>query len=438
MKLQLIKRLIHMQKLLYLGIGIVILLGCEKNSDFDGDRPDVRLSEKIDGYYQQLSEAPYGWIGYLFPQGGGGYTFKFSFDKKNKVTMYASMNAQLATTPKESSYRIRAAQVPSLYFDTYSYIHLLADPDPRVSGGAAGKGRLSDFEFSIIESSSDTLKLRGNLNGSELLLVRATEAQEDPYMEDVYTYSQQVLAQLERFPTYYNKLSIGGHNLQFMINTALNTVTFRGTNELDSINFYSEYAVSDQGIVLRRPLYMDGQTYAELTDFQIDPVQATASIKIGDKQALVENITAPLVMNTQDANNMYIARYTYFSQSGFTKQGVPDFLQLRNIAGFAGITFVPRRYVDGTDVFYIFYAGGQKYIGPGLRTSVQGNGVIRFHGLLGYDANDAASVTPEIFQKTQTYTQLITSSTGYYVFRTGRNGYDLVNVDDPTLWIRFY
>jgi hypothetical protein len=67
-------------------------------------------------------------------------------------------------------------QQPSLIFDTYSYLHLLADPDPNVNGGRVGAGLSSDFEFYVDSTVADTMKLVGRFNGSKAILTKGKPA----------------------------------------------------------------------------------------------------------------------------------------------------------------------------------------------------------------------------------------------------------------------
>ncbi|HRO71158.1 MAG TPA: DUF4302 domain-containing protein, partial [Chitinophagaceae bacterium] len=66
--------------------------------------------------------------------------------------------------------------------DTYSYLHVLSDPDATVNGGSFGAGLLSDFEFYFDSASADTVRLVGRVNGSRLTLIRATAAEENAYL----------------------------------------------------------------------------------------------------------------------------------------------------------------------------------------------------------------------------------------------------------------
>jgi hypothetical protein len=182
----------QMKKLILILLLFPIILACKKE-EFEGERPDERLSKTLEEYNSLLSEAKYGWKAHLFPKGGRGFGFYFRFNGKNRVNMMGDVALQSGTTSKESSYRLKATVLPSLYFDTYSYIHLLSDPDPEAYSGTPGWGLYSDFEFSFIKVSPDTIRLKGNLLGSEMILVRATQEEQAAYEDgNLNTMRQQV------------------------------------------------------------------------------------------------------------------------------------------------------------------------------------------------------------------------------------------------------
>jgi hypothetical protein len=112
----------------------------------------------------------------VFPGQGGGYGFWFEFSSEGRVVMMADINNDCATEAYESSFRLEAVQRPSLFFDTYSYLHILSDPDPSVSGGVIGEGLQSDFEFAFekVSDNGDTIRLKGNQNATPLVLIKAT------------------------------------------------------------------------------------------------------------------------------------------------------------------------------------------------------------------------------------------------------------------------
>ena len=178
------------QAFIYILIFAVALSGCKKDTEELFDKPaDERISETLTNYQTALAQAP-GWKLFVYPSGlqsrdieVGGLTYYVRFTDANRVTMVSDFTKAMATTPKESGYRLKAVQRPSLIFDTYSYIHVAADPDPQVSGSPdpqPGFGWGTDFDFSFTETTiRDTIKLKGNFNNSDALMIKVTKAEID-------------------------------------------------------------------------------------------------------------------------------------------------------------------------------------------------------------------------------------------------------------------
>lgn len=188
-----------MNKVLFLMIATALLLaGCKKDYDksvFDQSAQD-RTQQMLQNYQATLTSSPYGWLTYIFPAGAGPVTFYFKFDTTNRVVNYCDISASAAKTPLESSYRLQSLQTTTLIFDTYSYLHILADPNPNVAGGTAGQGLKSDFEYYLNSVTDDTIKMVGVKNNVQAVMVRATAAQADAFatgkvggmITDIYTY----------------------------------------------------------------------------------------------------------------------------------------------------------------------------------------------------------------------------------------------------------
>src|SRR5438128_3606289 len=116
---------------------LLILSSCKKDDTRVFDQsPDTRINDALSKYQSALTGSATGWNATIRTGTGGIYHFHFRFNESNRVTMFADINLETATTPKESSYRLKALQTPALIFDTYSYLHILADPDGSVNGGA--------------------------------------------------------------------------------------------------------------------------------------------------------------------------------------------------------------------------------------------------------------------------------------------------------------
>lgn len=169
------------KKLIYILCGVLSVTGCEKMEDnIFPQSPDERLHETLNEYQDILNSSPNGWFLSVNTGLGGGYRFWLSFNSPNRVTMLSDLDYDINSTgesskiPQESSYRIKSLLAPSILFDTYTYLHVLADPQKDLNGGDKGKGLKSDFEFSFIKVDNGKIHLRGNYNSCTAYMEPAT------------------------------------------------------------------------------------------------------------------------------------------------------------------------------------------------------------------------------------------------------------------------
>lgn len=162
---------------------------CNDKELIFGETPDTRMNEFQLALKQELQSAKYGWkaVGTTHTKGNFGYFFRFNPDgKKDRVQMFSDFNATTSKESVEGSYRIMMVNAPILTFETYSYIHMPADPDPSIMGGVNGKGFEADFEFALRRSTADTLFFVGRKYKTELTMVRATKEEEQSYLSNGY------------------------------------------------------------------------------------------------------------------------------------------------------------------------------------------------------------------------------------------------------------
>jgi hypothetical protein len=407
-----------------------VFFSCKK-TDQILDRPDKKLNELRSQYIEQLVGAENGWIGYLFPEGGRGFTFKFEFNNSNRVLTYSALDEKKSLVPMESSYRIAADQVLSLYFDTYSFIHILSDPDDFVNGGFRGAGLISDFEFSILDFKSDTIKLKGNHNGSELILIRANKNQGKDYINKAFKFNNS-LESINHFPYYYKLIKHQGKDIQFAINTDTNTISFYYDSN-GFKQFTTEYAVAENGIILRNPFQLDGLTINRLYKFNLDPTEGKGSFFIEENKNLeIFNSPTPVVIDKDAARRLYLNNYQYTSPNGFTINGKIDGTNLKRFPGYVGTYFIPRRYLDPLDAVYITFLYGASYVGPLFNTSYNIDGKIVFKEFMpvtGFDPEDNLATLEE-------FNKVWFDPAGFYAYQTGTNFYDMVSIKDGKTWIR--
>ncbi|WFB65113.1 DUF4302 domain-containing protein [Sphingobacterium sp. WM] len=420
-------------KLLIFSVFLFVFFSCKKD-DLDFNRPDQKMEKLKTEYEKQLISAKNGWIAYLFPKGGGGYTFKFNFNENNRVKSGFSVFEDYAKNLIESSYRISVDQLISLNFDTYSYIHYLADPDPYINGGNPGEGLISDFEFSFIRVTTDTIFLRGNHNESDMMLIRAKDNQSEKFLLDVYNNQLKVDA-FNTMKGYYNKLTVNGQTHTIAINTSTNTVGFYYEEDGVLKHHNSYFVFTDKGILLKDPLKTKNLSISEISEIVPKPLENKISLKINLKDTyIVENGNKPIFIDNDAPKRMVLANRRYFSGTGFTLNGKIDAFGIRNFTQFSALLFIPRLYLDPLDAFYFVYDNSSFFLGPIFNSIYSNDGKLKFkiYYLLNGINPDEKSETIARNTAIQWF-----EKEGYYVFQIGPGSYDLVSVKDGTSWIRF-
>jgi hypothetical protein len=252
------------------------LAGCNKKTDeVFSETPDARLEKALQAYKNALMQAP-GWKLFVYPEGlqsldieVGGLTYYIQFPDSNRVNMVSDFNVEMATVPKESGYHLKATQRPSVVFDTYSYIHVAADPDETVSfspaqSGGYGWGTDFDFAFRDAEPRGDTLFLEGNFNHSDAYMIKATAEE----MQQAFNGRLgQIVENTNDFSSdnsflFFNasdnsKIGVTFNTFLFRIN-----FTYLGNGQLLSTSV--PYSHTTYGVHFKTPVSIGGYTFQDM------------------------------------------------------------------------------------------------------------------------------------------------------------------------------
>lgn len=229
-----------MKNFLYIFFAMLALMlwGCKKDGItlIDDKKPEARVAEQLAYYEKTITGSDKGWMAYVYPAGTstyprGGYTFYMKFGIDGRVAMYSDYTTGTLAAKKESAYSVQITGRPSLNFDTFNYIHLLADPNTDVNGGEAGRGYYSDFEFGFKQVYADSVVFEGNLYKSKMVLRKATDA-------DLTALAQQtfinVKKDIENYallnPFLYVNQVPGTNNTTVVFNMATRMLTFNWKN----------------------------------------------------------------------------------------------------------------------------------------------------------------------------------------------------------------
>jgi hypothetical protein len=274
----------------------------KKVDDIFPETPDERLAKVLTAYKEALMSAP-GWKLFVYPKGlesqdieVGGLTFYVTFPDSNRTVMVGSFNNVTADEPKESSWHLKATQRPSLVFDTYSYIHIAADPDETVSFSPTqqgGYGWGSDYDFSFRDAEpGDTLFLEGNFNQSEALMVRASAEEIDAAFNKQLKHIVEVTGNLPKTTSflYFNasdnsKIGVTFNNFLFRIN-----FVFLNSGVVQTVSV--PFSHTTYGVHFKAPLTIGGYTFQDL---YWDDVVDRYYINSGSVRIDINNSATPLI-----------------------------------------------------------------------------------------------------------------------------------------------
>jgi hypothetical protein len=282
---------------------LIALAGCVKKVDnIFPETPDERLQKVLTAYKETLMGAP-GWKLFAYPKGlesegieVGGLTYYITFPDSNRTVMVGDFNAVTADVPKESSWHLKATQRPSLVFDTYSYIHIAADPDETVSFSPiqqGGYGWGSDYDFSFEDAEpGDTLFLEGNFNQSQAFMLKATTEEIDAAFNGQLKHIVEVTKNLPKTTSFLyfdasdnNKIGITFNNFLFRLN-----FVYLNSGELQT--FSVPFSHTTYGIHFKSPVTVGGYTFQDLYwDEAVDRYY----INTGSGRVDINNSSTPLI-----------------------------------------------------------------------------------------------------------------------------------------------
>jgi hypothetical protein len=270
---------------------VLITTSCKKDDDvriFDKSA-DARLSEVLQRYSDALTNAPYGWKATIYPA-AGGYVFYFDFEKDGTVTSVSDINLAAAGASLKSTYRLKALQQPSLLFDTYTHLHVLADPDGSINGGNDGEGLLSDFEFAIDSVSTDQVYLKGTVHGTVVRLVAATEAEQKSYTSgELATSISRTIDYLNANQNPYLE-SDQRRPVGIDINRKIFTLVSVGVNgQIQEQNVI--FTFTARGILFREPITYGNITFQELL---WDVQEKNYYVLVGTQKVFLKNASGPV------------------------------------------------------------------------------------------------------------------------------------------------
>jgi hypothetical protein len=448
-------RYLNTKKLfLYLVVLLAAFASCKKEDATAFDQsPDERINATISKYQSLLSGAQHGWKGVVQPAGGGAYSFYIKFNDANRVVMYSDFDSSTATTPRESSYRLKALQQPSLIFDTYSYLHLLSDPNENTTtiqsnvnglrGGTLGLGLQSDFEFAIDTATADSIRLIGRQHGTKALLIKATQQEATAYANRQLATALLQLQNLNKILFYFKRLTVGGKVYDLSINDNTKTIVFTwvdgsGITRTFNTNYY--YTVS--GIQFLSPFDDGTQTITGFTAINWNATASTFDVTVNNNPGTIAGVNNPIAVDKEAPGRWYNYAVSnggsyWISEDGFHVNGVDDAYNIKSLKentwSYFYLIYWPQ-FGSNYDLFAPVFINAAKdtidlFYGTAPRQptiTADGRAIFKELGTLG----PHPATGPAALSRTQLY-----NASGYYFVQTSATSFDMVSAADARIWI---
>lgn len=415
------------------------MFACKKETDPVFDKsPDERINDTLARYQQVLTTAPYGWKAFVYPAGvpGSVFGFYFSFSEANRVQMFSDFEPASTETMRESSWRLKALQQPCLLFDTYSYLHVLSDPDASQNGGQFGQGLGSDFEFAINGAVGDTVWLTGRLHKSKAILVKATQQDRDGYLQHKINRS---IDSIGAMFTYFHRLTAGSSRYDISINRHLHRVNFTWVSNGKVKQASTGYVYTPGGITLM-PAFTDSTITISSFD-QVKWENGAITFTVNGKAAAITESVTPVAIDAAAPRRWYqraLQNESYWATYyGFHVNGKDDAFGITGLPDYAFLTYYPQIDGPGTTLDLLGFAIAQESgnvisYGPGYGPPTytqDGRIIFNDKGLYGSLPADRTALN-----KTRS---LMADPMGFYLVQTSTLTYDMVSARDGKSWINW-
>lgn len=464
------KRQIIFLYFLITGISVAFF-SCTKtyNDSIDGETVDERLTQALKDYQHVLTAAPFGWkfmqrTNSAYNNGAfdsvvNTFTYYMTFDDKNTVTMYGDFDSLQRTTPRSSTYLIKALQRPTIVFDTRNYIHVPSDPSPTVSQStlSPGLGWGTDFQFEFaqnVDASAlgDTIRLKGMFNRAEGLMVKATQADRDLFASGEYYNRLQEISNLNKVLTYWKRMTINAVTYElgppnFLTKQMnINWVDGNGNLIMKRVAFYYDF---DGAMHFVEPVINGNTSITGLSGFQFDTGTGSVNVRVvgANVNSTIVPATAALKYDSTVAQKWLNQLYLNFngvwvSDKAFHANGIDDACDFKSIPNYQTFWF------GGPSIFGGTSHGICAFVNNDLANTYSyafsppdiANGRVKFTLQLNsgtFTGNSPLARAMSSARQLMYGGAVFNSSQEFYFVATSPDGkaYDMVRYPDATVWI---
>jgi len=437
-------------KFAYICLLALVVASCNKKNDRAfNTTPEERINALLTQYQTQLSGGTYGWKALITNPSGTPYYFFFKFDDKNRVTTYSDFKSEFAGTAKESSYRLKALQQITLLFDTYTYLHVLSDPNPSVAGGTVGEGYSVDFEYYFDNASTDTINLVGRKHACKLQLIRATKAEADALAAGSMKNAMALSDNYGKILQYWKTFTLGTTTYQVTLDTASRSITMFYKNANTVRRGTSKYYYTANGLQFATPISGVGVSVSALTNIAWNAATKSFTMRVNNTNVTLAGVDQPAAIESGIAHTWrYTAGSTgtyWYNVGGIRINGVnnvyrSDTLTFHDSTGTYTnyyLFYQPGALSATTDAFAPVFLN-QAQTGVSLKYGTypevvySGDKMILTENKPFPEFPYPASGGADLMKK------WLYNPGGLYLVKLDDNTYDMVSATDATSWMKWY
>ncbi len=276
-----------MKKIPYILTILLLVLSCTPvNNEVFDDPAHERLEALYSEYNQILLAAQNGWKMQYFPDTSrvGGYNILFKFEDDMRVTMLSDFNKE----EKTSSYKFYGGQGVVLSFDSYSFLHVLADPGYYPGGLGFG----GDFEMLVKQASTDSVICEGRKWKKDMILTPAT-AEDWSKMNELRENENRLAPAVANLP-FFRNINKNGEGLATLLYDAEDRFVEYFYNDEEGNLQSGKMGVifTREGFSLQRKINVKG---TELKDFVYN--EASGDFEFGENGTLAIEHESSVVFN---------------------------------------------------------------------------------------------------------------------------------------------
>ncbi len=283
-------------------LGVILLLSCSRSVEDAFDTPATqRVLKVLENCKSTLKSAKDGWyLDYVAPDGYEAQ-FVMHFLDHDSVSMYADFS----DISLVSRYSCNYDQGPVLSFDTYSQLHVLADPET----SPVGIGHGGDFEFIIQSVSPDSIILSGRKNRDRVVLHRAI-----PGLAYKMRFMKQMDLDLGYNISFFHNITVGGAKADIMLSK---DKTKLEVTVADKTTISSDIIYTTDGFNLATPVTIGGVSISKFVwndSSKKFSANETSSIESSNSMTYAPSATADQIMgNYFDLTDYSPALATYYN-----------------------------------------------------------------------------------------------------------------------------